>query len=305
MNTNRYSVSTVLLALTILMVSGCKPAPEAQQTATADQAVAAKVDAEVAVAEPAPADRPAGGMAGGMGRGGGNPIPPPPKSKDGSREAMIPAGTVAPDGIGVTLRDGSSPNPYTKDSVTYVPWEEGTILEPIAAGSPFPAGSVAFAKDGSELDLNASVASKPTMLIYYRGGWCPYCNAHLRELQNSVPALEEMGYQLLAVSTDTVEALKEYDDSEYSYTLLADPDLALATSLGLKYKVVQQYIDHVKAIPRDTAFDMNERNGGYSVTPAAFIIDTVGTIRFVYANDNYTVRASQESLLNAAKEALQ
>jgi|GEM_PF-6136708 len=58
-----------------------------------------------------------------------------------------------------------------------------------------------------------------------------------------------MGYKLLAVSTDTVEALKAYDDSELEYQLLADPDLTLATNLGVKYKVVQRYIQHVKEIP--------------------------------------------------------
>lgn len=212
--------------------------------------------------------------------------------------------TVAPDGIGVTLREGASPLPYTKDTVTYVPWEEGSKMKPLAVGSKLPKGSVAWTKTGAALDLNKTAKEKPTVLIYYRGGWCPFCNIHLQELQKSVPALEKMGYQLLAISTDTVEALKAYDDSELEYQLLADPDLKLATSLGIKYKVAQQYIQHVKEIPQGRAFDMEKRNGGYLVTPTAYILDTGGTIRFAYSNDNYTVRASQDGLLKAAKEAL-
>ncbi len=65
-----------------------------------------------------------------------------------------------------------------------------------------------------------------------------------------------MGYKLLAVSTDTVEVLKAYDDSELEYQLPADPDLTLATNLGVKYKVVQRYIQHVKEIPQGRAFDL-------------------------------------------------
>jgi len=212
--------------------------------------------------------------------------------------------TKAPDGIGETMRQGASPLPYTKDTVTYIPWEENSKMDPLKVGSELPKGSVAWTKTGDAFDLNKAVMEKPTVLIYYRGGWCPFCNVHLNELQKSIPALEKMGYQLLAVSTDTVEALKAYDDSELKYQLLADPDLKLATNLGIKYKVVKEYIQHVKEIPDGRSFDMEKRNGGFLVTPSAFILDTTGTIRFAYANDNYTVRASQEALLTAAKEAL-
>ena len=230
---------------------------------------------------------------------------PPPRAPDGSREAGTPMYTVAPDGIGVTMREGASPLPYTKDTVTYIPWVEGSKLEPLNVGSKLPSGSVAYTKTGAQVDLNKSVMKKPTVLIYYRGGWCPFCNVHLQELQKSVPVLEEMGYQLLAVSTDTVEALKAYDDSELEYQLLADPDLTLATNLGVKYKVVKRYIQHVKEIPQGRAFDLEERNGGHLVTPGAFVLDTKGTIHFSYSNDNYTVRASREALLKAAKAALE
>ena len=252
-------------------------------------------------------DRSPRGQNGGRPPRGGGRGPrraPPPRSTDGSREAGTPMYTVAPDGVGVTMREGASPNPYTKDTVTYIPWEEGTKMDPIKVGSKLPKGSVAWTKSGEKLDLNKSVKEQPTVLIYYRGGWCPFCNAHLRELQKSIPDLEKMGYQLLAVSTDTVEALKAYDDSELNYKLLADPDLKLATGLGIKYRVVQQYIEHVKSIPDDRAFNLEDRNGGFLVTPSAFVLDTTGTVRFAYANDNYTVRASQDALLKAAKEAL-
>ena len=275
------------------------PFLQAQATSSEDSSQAGE-----RVDRPPRAERNQSGPRPPRGGGRGPRRPPPPRSNDGSREAGTPKYTAAPDGIGVTMREGASPNPYTKDTVSYVPWEEGSKMDPIKVGSKLPKGSVVLTKEGKKLDLNKSVMETPTLLIYYRGGWCPFCSIYLNELQQSVAALEEMGYQLIAVSTDTVEALKAYDDSELNYQLLADPDLTLATKLGIKYKVVRQYIEHVKSIPDDRAFDLEERNGGFLVTPSAFILDTKGTIRFVYANDNYTVRASQESLLKAAKEAL-
>ena len=295
------SLSRILMS-TVLLLTWSLSAPllQAQDTSSDEGSQAGE-----RVDRPPRAERNQSGQRPPRGGGGrGARRPPPPRSNDGSREAGTPKYTAAPDGIGETMRDGASPNPYTKDTVTYVPWEEGSKMDPLKVGSKLPKGSVAWTKAGEKLDLNKSVMDTPTLLIYYRGGWCPFCSIYLNELQKSVPALEEMGYQLLAVSTDTVEALKAYDDSELNYQLLADPDLTLATHLGIKYKVVKEYIEHVKSIPDDRAFDLEKRNGGFLVTPSAFVIDTTGTIRFVYANDNYTVRASQDSLLKAAKAAL-
>ncbi len=34
---------------------------------------------------------------------------------------------------------------------------------------------------GGPLDLNAALNEKPTVLIFYRGGWCPFC---VREERN-------------------------------------------------------------------------------------------------------------------------
>jgi len=295
-NLSRLFISTVIFAALAWLTSQAQES-NSEEGSPSGERVDRPPRAERAQSENRP---PRGG-----GPRGGPRRAPPPRSTDGSREAGTPIYTVAPDGVGVTMREGASPNPYTKDSVTYIPWEEGSKMDPLKVGSQLPKGSVAWSKKGAKLNLNESVKEKPTLLIYYRGGWCPFCNAHLHELQKSIPALEKMGYQVLAVSTDTVEALKAYDDSELNYQLLADPDLSLATHLGIKYKVVKEYIQHVKEIPQGRAFDMEERNGGYLVTPSAFVLDTKGTIRFAYANDNYTVRASQESLLKAAKEALE
>jgi peroxiredoxin len=50
--------------------------------------------------------------------------------------------------------------------------------------------------------------------------------------------------------------------------------------------------------------DMLAKNGGYLPTPAAFVVDRRGVIRFAYANDNYSVRVSPLKLLQAARAAL-
>lgn len=216
----------------------------------------------------------------------GSPMPP-----------SIPIGTVAPDGLGATV--GLSQSAGVQEQG---PWEEGSVGTPLQVGASMPADSVVQTVDGKSFDLNAAVAEKPTVLIFYRGGWCPYCNAHLRDLQKSVGALREMGYQLLAVSTDTPAALRATLESEkLDYQLLSDSTVAVAKKFGLTYKVIQAYLDHVK---NDRGTDLQAQNGGYLVTPAVYVLDRKGVVRFMYANQNFTVRLKQDVLLDAARAAL-
>jgi hypothetical protein len=57
----------------------------------------------------------------------------------------------------------------------------------------------------------------------------------LRELQASVPELTKLGYQILAVSTDTPEEILKFNaDSHLSYTLLSDTRLEVAARFGLR-----------------------------------------------------------------------
>jgi len=207
------------------------------------------------------------------------------------------AGTRAPDGMGVSM-DMTPGVGEMEDGV----WVDGTVGTPLKAGDRMPAGSMVQDIDGNPFDLNTAVASQPTILIFYRGGWCPYCNAHLRELQSSVPALEEMGYQILAISTDTPEALKvTAEEQQMSYQLLSDVKVSVADGFGLKFRVKDNYLDHVK---NDRGTDLVAQNGGNLLTPGAFVMSTDGVIRFAYVNQNFTVRVSQEVLLKAARDAL-
>ena len=60
------------------------------------------------------------------------------------------------------------------------------------AGAAAPAFTVREA-DGKPFRFEPKKLSKPTMLIFYRGGWCPYCNAHLKDLRTAVPQVAALG----------------------------------------------------------------------------------------------------------------
>ena len=176
-------------------------------------------------------------------------------------------------------------------------------VQPLQEGSKIPAISLSTA-EGNTFDLNVLVKEQPTVLIFYRGGWCPYCNVHLQELMEADPQLGAMGYQIVAVSPDAPEKLAESQDKhEMTYRLLSDRNMDAAKAFGVAYQVsegtVKRYQKKGIKLVKGPAEDQ------YLLpVPAVFIIDQEGTIRYVYYNADYKTRLNTEVLLQEAKNAL-
>lgn len=157
---------------------------------------------------------------------------------------------------------------------------------------------------GNNAELHSLVAEKPTLLIFYRGGWCPYCNAHLSQLVEIEEQLYDMGIQILAVSPDQPSYLKESAmEHELNYKLLSDSDMNASKQFGLAFRVDSTTVNRYK----ENGLDLAERSGydHYLLpVPAAFLIDTEGTIQYRFFNPDYTIRIENEEILAAIKESL-
>lgn len=155
---------------------------------------------------------------------------------------------------------------------------------------------------GHEMDLQSLVSEKPTLLIFYRGGWCPYCNTHLSNLAEIENELYNMGIRVLAVSPDLPKYLKESTmEHELNYKLLSDSDMSAAKKFGLAYHVGSETINRYKKGGMDLAGRSGHDHYMLPV-PAAFLVDTEGTIRYRYFNPDYTVRVNNDELLAASEE---
>jgi peroxiredoxin len=68
-------------------------------------------------------------------------------------------------------------------------------------GDPFPALTVRLPGGGS-LHLPDALAGGFGVVLFYRGSWCPYCNAQLRAFQRSLDSLTSVGAKIVALSVD-------------------------------------------------------------------------------------------------------
>ena len=73
-----------------------------------------------------------------------------------------------------------------------------TLLHP---GEKFPALTVT-PTDGNTLELPDALAGHFGVVLFYRGSWCPYCNAQLRAFQRAADSLAELDVRVVALSVD-------------------------------------------------------------------------------------------------------
>jgi peroxiredoxin len=174
--------------------------------------------------------------------------------------------------------------------------------EPIAVGTGAPDARL-LDLNSKEVTLHALIAGKPTVLIFYRGSWCPYCNAHLSDLVTVEEQLRSLGYQIIAISPDRPEELNRMTTEDHlNYLLFSDPQAEAMKNFGVAYRVDDASIANYKKFNVDL-----ERSSGQThhilPVPAVFIINPAGKIVFVHADPDYKVRMKGAEVLAAAAKS--
>ena len=175
-------------------------------------------------------------------------------------------------------------------------------VSPLLPGLTVPNSQV-LDPQGLALSTDSLFAKKPTVLVVYRGGWCPFCSRQLMGLQQITSKLEALGLQIVAISPEKPSVLKTSQLNK-GYQLLSDSDLSFSQKMGLAF-----YLDDKTAkIYRDKlGVNFVGLDGKAQVAlpvPAVFLIDTRAMVHFQYTNPNYKVRLSNDVLFSAAQQMI-
>lgn len=180
-----------------------------------------------------------------------------------------------------------------KTEMTAIP-EKPEDISPLLIGESIPQITLSNA-DGKTTDVNKMLAQKPVILIFYRGGWCPYCSAQLSGLTDIEADLKKTGYDIVAISTDSPENLKQTEMKQKpDYILLSDANLDIAMKFGIAFKAPVEYGDMI------LKSSGNKNTGKLLPVPSVFILDKKGKIKFEYISPNFKERISPNLLKAAA-----
>jgi len=168
--------------------------------------------------------------------------------------------------------------------------ENAEDVQPLKVGETIPEISIRT-MEGESVSLSTFLSKKPTVLVFYRGGWCPYCNQHLAELADIEEQILDAGYQILAVSPDSPENLnKTLDKNEIKYTLLSDSKGELIKAMGIAYQATFLFENFRSKGATGEKLDLMP-------VSSLFVVNPDGTILYEYVNPDYKVRMSGQELL--------
>lgn len=135
---------------------------------------------------------------------------------------------------------------------------------------------------GRYVTLDRLTANGPAVIIFYRGGWCPYCNIQLREFEGALEEFRELGATVVGIAPQSpAENGETIKKNKLSYTVLSDLANEATDAFGVRSKY--------------------ENRGVYLPDPATFVIDSSGTIRYAFVREDYKVRPSPDQVITTLR----
>jgi peroxiredoxin len=168
-------------------------------------------------------------------------------------------------------------------------------INPILVGQKVP-NTLIQKINGESIYTDDIFKDKNTVLIFYRGGWCPYCTLHLREIGDIEDKLIELGYQIVAITPDAPDKIRATEEKEkLSYTLLSDSNTDFMQKMGIAFVGNEKY----KQLFIDSSNGANAN--GVLPVPSVFFLDKTGKIVFSFVDPNYKKRLSSKLVLAIAE----
>jgi peroxiredoxin len=154
--------------------------------------------------------------------------------------------------------------------------------------------------NGDRVRLTDVVRDGPAVVTFYRGGWCPYCNLHLRAYQAMLPHLRRAGATLLAISPQSPDnSLTTVEKNELEFEVLSDQGNDVARRYGLAFAFSE---DDVRDVLEPRNVDLPSFNGDESWSlpiPGTFVIDRDRRVVLSFADGNFRRRLEPEEILRA------
>lgn len=155
---------------------------------------------------------------------------------------------------------------------------------------------------GKMVSVTELLRQGPVVLVFYRGGWCPYCNLTLRALQKSLDAIRGNGAQLVAISPqEPDQSLSTAEKNELTFEVLSDMQNKVAKSFGLVFKLPN---DLVK-LYGEFGIDLKKANGddrNELPLAATFVVAKNGTIEHAFVDADYKSRMEPAEIVSVLKK---
>ena len=178
--------------------------------------------------------------------------------------------------------------------------ESGVLENALKVGDVAPNFKLKIAL-GETVDLYEYLKKGKVVLTWYRGGWCPYCNITLQQLQQELPNFKTNGARLIALTPELPDkSLSTSEKHDLKFEVLSDVGNKVAKEYGIVFKLTNEVAEIYNRF-----FSIVDFNGDASnelPLAATYIIDQEGKIIYAFLDADYRNRAEPSELTEVLKK---
>ena len=154
---------------------------------------------------------------------------------------------------------------------------------------------------GATVTLKDLRKKGPTVLLFYRGSWCPYCNREMKAFQDSLSLILTKGAQLIAITPEAKEGIDSMvQKNGVVFPILYDEGAKTLQAYQVAFKVDDRTINRYKMGGIDL-LKANKTKEAVLPVPAVYIINTEGAVTYRYFDENYKRRVSVAEIVRNIK----
>jgi len=195
-----------------------------------------------------------------------------------------------------SITDDNNPNtsnPYEKFGVDY----SMGVPTGLAVGDKVSgfAGRDIFRET---VDLYSILKTKPVVIVFYRGKWCPNCTRHISDFSDSVKYILAKGVHVIAITPETVDNAKEFaKETGANFSIFSDPGGNIMKAFKVDFNVTEEYQTKIQENHNVNIAVNNGTDNARLPVPATYIISKEGIVEYVHFDIDYKNRASVKEIL--------
>jgi len=144
---------------------------------------------------------------------------------------------------------------------------------------------------GERVSLSELLTRGPVVLSFYRGSWCPYCNAELVALDDVADEIRSLGATVVAISPQNRDNSRAFvDQLGLTFDVLHDRANAVAAAYGLGYEFPAYLRELYEGTFRLDIAAINDDATWKLPIPARFVIGTDGAVVDARVDPDYRYR---------------
>jgi peroxiredoxin len=155
---------------------------------------------------------------------------------------------------------------------------------------------------GKKVSLKTLLKKGPVIVAFYRGSWCPFCNAELNAYQQHLDEFRSHGASLVAITPEKPDlTVLTESQKKLEFPILTDTDNKLAARFGLVWAVEGE----LKQILTQFGVDLEKDQGNPDwrlPVPATYVVMPNRKIIYSFVNVDYTQRADPSDIVKALEK---